>query len=112
MKLLREKIAKIKGKQNLTGKEVYEIIKNNPNEIGEVINEFIENLNIGLSNYVNIFKPEAICIGGSFTYYKDLLLEKLITKMNEENLSFYGEIPEIMVAKCGNDAGIIGATIC
>ncbi len=30
----------------------------------DIIEEFISDLNIGLSNIINIFEPEAICIGG------------------------------------------------
>jgi len=34
--------------------------------VEDIIGEFISDLNIGLSNMINIFEPEAICIGGRF----------------------------------------------
>lgn len=111
MKALKDEISDRKNIKSLTGQELYQIIKADNQDVKEVVDEFIDNLNIGLSNYVNIFKPEVICIGGSFVYYKDLLLGRLTGKMHEEKLCFYGEIPEILVAECKNDAGIIGATI-
>lgn len=99
MSALKSKMADIRNVNNVTGKELYEIIKS-PNEKEEqAINEFIEDLNIGLSNYINIFEPEAICIGGSFAYFEDILLNKLINEMHKNNLSFNGDIPEIVVAK-------------
>lgn len=45
------------------GIELYDMIKAGKMEIQPILDEFIENLNIGLSNYINIFEPEAIAIG-------------------------------------------------
>lgn len=35
-------------------------------DIEDIVEQFIFDLNIGLSNIINIFEPEAICIGGRF----------------------------------------------
>ena len=53
-------------------------------EIKIVIDEFIDNLSIGISNLINIFEPEAIGIGGSFVYFEELILEKLKENIKEE----------------------------
>ena len=42
-------------------------------------------LQLFTGNYINIFEPEAICIGGSFAHYGDLLLDKLKEKIEEED---------------------------
>ena len=63
-----------------------------------------------MTNVINIFEPECICLGGSFTYFEDLLLDKLKNSMQEANMTFNKSMPEILVAKSGNDAGMIGAT--
>lgn len=92
------------------GEELFELIrKNNPtNEdyeiIENVVSEYIENLSIGLINLVQIFGPEMIGIGGSFVYFKEVLLERLKEKMNKTNLI-------IETAILGNDAGMIGAVL-
>ncbi len=99
MKVLKEKVATKKGLTNITGQELYDIIENEENLVKEEIDEFIQNLNVGLASHINIFEPEAICIGGSFVHFADLLLNRLISKMNEENLEFNGEIPKIVIAK-------------
>ena len=49
-------------------------------EYQKFIDEYIDNLLIGLSNIINIIQPEAICIGGSFVYYEKILYTRLIEK--------------------------------
>ena len=81
----------------------YEIIKN-------VINEYIENLSIGIINLIEIFEPEVIGIGGSFIYFEDVFLKKLQNKINEVNAKKTSrEKIIIKTAILGNDAGMIGA---
>lgn len=48
------------------GVELYDMIKEEREEIKPIIDEFLDNLNIGLSNYINIFEPEAIAIRRKF----------------------------------------------
>ena len=80
--------------------------------IKQVIEEYTENLAIGISNLINIFEPEAIGIGGSFSYFEDFLLEKLKQKILNENLLFnYRSDIIIKSALLKNDAGIIGASM-
>ena len=110
MNALKEKIRLKKNLKEITGKSLYEIIKNEE-DVVDIIDEFIYNLCIGLINLIRIFEPEAICIGGSFAYFEDLLLEKILQKLKEINEKLNIIIPEIVIAKCGNDAGIIGSTI-
>lgn len=80
--------------------------------INEIIEDYIEDLSIGISNLINIFEPEVIGIGGSFVYFKDVLLDKLENKLLKDNLLFNSrkEI-KIETAILENDAGIIGAVL-
>ena len=71
--------------------------------------EYIENLSLGIISIVNIFEPQAISFGGGFTYYGDILISRL--KKNLKNKLFNNSCPEIIVAKYKNDAGLIGATM-
>ena len=100
------------------GQELFEMIKNNKKEnddyekIEKVVEEYIQNLSIGISNLINIFEPEAISIGGSFVYFKEVLLERLKKNILEQDLLF-NKRDDIVIetAVLGNDAGIIGATL-
>lgn len=108
----------IKEKLNLspdtTGKEIRELLENKQNyyQAQTVIDEYIQNLSIGLQNLIIMFKPEVISIGGSFTHYKEILLDKLIQNLNGQNANFIkNNIPPILIATLKNEAGIIGAII-
>ena len=51
-------------------------------------------------------------MGGSFVYFKDILLEKLEVELNKNGVLFNNqEIPKITIAKLKNDAGMIGSVI-
>lgn len=114
MKVLKDKVQKEFGKQNLSGEEVKDILidKNNKEKTEKIVDEYITDLSAGMANLINIFEPQTISIGGSFVYFKDILLDKLIQKLGEDNMLFNKqEVPKIVMAKLKNDAGIIGSAI-
>ncbi len=79
--------------------------------IEKSIENYIDNLIIGLSNIIDIFEPEAICLGGSFVHFEDILYQKLIDKYYTKRYVFNKQkMPDLKLATLGNDAGIIGAT--
>lgn len=81
-------------------------------QIQDEINEFIDYLRMGVCNLIDIFEPEIICFGGSFSYYEGHpVLKKLIEEINKPNMTFNDSKPEIVTAFFKNDAGIIGATV-
>ena len=78
-------------------------------EMNKIVDEYIEYLSIGLSNLINIFEPDVISIGGSFVHYERIFMKRLEKNLKEK---FKGRaIPLILLAKYGNDAGIIGASM-
>ena len=114
MKALKDKVQKSFENENLTGIEIKELLTDNKNneKIEKIIDEYIEDLKIGIANLINIFEPQTISIGGSFVYFKDILLDKLIQKLSEKNVLFNNqEPPKIIMAKLKNNAGIIGSVI-
>lgn len=97
-----------------TGEEIRKLLEDKSNYIlvEDVINNYIHNVVIGLENLISIFEPEIISIGGSFTHYKKILLNKLINELKNTNSIFVKDkVPKIVTATLKNDAGIIGATI-
>ena len=93
--------------------EFTKIVKENMTpEISKLIDEYVNDFEIGLSNIINILEPEAIAIGGSLSHYKELILDRVSKKIEEgENLFNKENPPRILCAKADNDAGIIGATL-
>lgn len=76
----------------------------------DVCDNYIKYLACGLTNVINAFQPEVVCIGGGVCNEGDTLLipvREIISKevytRNSPNNT------RILVAKLGNDAGIIGA---
>ena len=115
MKRFKEKIKAEFKLPDIDGKKIKEfIIQNNNNEkLNIIIDKYIDDLAIGVTNLINIFEPEAVSLGGSFSYYEDILLHRLEKRIIEKKELFNreGNIPKFVTAKLKNDAGIIGAAM-
>ena len=69
---------------------------------------------IGICNLIDIFEPEIVVLGGSFSHYEKShpVYKMLLDKINESQSRFNNvAAPKIELAKLKNNAGIIGATI-
>ena len=119
MKSFRDNLRKILGyTEKTSSQELLNILKNmkendkNYKEVQDLIDKYIKDLSIGISNLINIFEPEVIGIGGSFVYFEDILLEKLKRKLEEKDMLFnYRKEIKIEKAILENNAGIIGAIL-
>lgn len=88
-----------------------EILKNKDNvNVQKIIEKYINEIVYGISKISNIMKPQAICLGGGFTYYSDLLFDKFVNEFSKGKfLETTYVAPKIVVAEFKNDAGMIGA---
>ena len=119
MKALKNNLRKVLNCDEQTdSKQLLNILRNIKEEdknylhINNIIEQYIENLSIGISNLINIFEPEIVGIGGSFVYFKDILLEKLEKNLLDGELLFnLRDNINIETAILENDAGIIGAVL-
>ena len=111
MKCLKEKVAKAKNKKHITGEELEKILEENNEQINEILDEYIDNLSLGIANLINIFEPEVISLGGSFAFYERTILTKLVLRLEQEKIFNENNMPKIVVAKLKNDAGMIGAVL-
>ena len=76
----------------------------------EVVDFYIKALACGITNTINIFQPDILCIGGGVCNegdalllpVKELVAKEVYTRNSPKNT-------EIVIAKLGNDAGLIGA---
>ena len=114
LKRFKEKIVKEFNLKSINGECVRDFIRKNSDNptLRYMINSYIEDLSIGISNIINIFEPEAICLGGSFAEYEGILYEPLKNALINGNLLFNKRCDIIIkLAKLKNDAGIIGAAL-
>lgn len=94
----------------IDGAAIFEAAKKGDLASNEAIDEYVMYLAEGIVNFVNIFRPEKVLLGGGISHAGD----RLIQPVNEyvKKYCFGGSrayIPEVMQMMLGNDAGIIGA---
>ncbi|MCC8069109.1 MAG: ROK family glucokinase [Ruminococcus sp.] len=88
----------------------YDAMRMGDKSATEVVDKFTKYLASGLTNVINIFQPEVLCIGGGvcnegdalLNPVKELIAKEVYTKNSPKNT-------DVVIAKLGNDAGIIGA---
>ena len=105
---LMHEIAKEEGK--VSGKTAFVAAKRGDRAGQDVVDAYINYIGEGLVNLANIFRPDAILIGGGISRERDYLTIPLQKKMDAE--AYGGEHnPRVIVkaASLQNDAGILGA---
>jgi glucokinase len=99
-------VEKINGKTSFDGKRAGDKVAT------EVVDNYIEELGEGIINYINIFQPEIILIGGGISNEGEYLLEPLREYVFKYS---YGSnmLPRTKIERAAlkNDAGIIGAAM-
>ncbi len=75
--------------------------------------DYVSYLAAGVTNLINILQPEAVAIGGGVAAAPDGLLFTPLREIVERECypRHTGQIPRIVRAELGNDAGIIGAAL-
>ena len=114
MKRFKERVKKVLQLDNIDAPDLVGILESNLQkpEVRELVNNYIENMIVGLSNIIDIFEPEAICLGGSFVFFKDIFYDKLVDEMDKRKYFFNKDSKtNIVLAELKNDAGILGAVM-
>lgn len=115
IRAFRNKVAEVLDIDNdFSGQYLREkLLDFNNEKVKEVVDQFIEDLSIGICNLIDMFEPEIVVLGGSFSYYEgNPVYDRLLEKIKDRNSRFNSmSMPKIELAKLKNDAGIIGATI-
>ena len=105
IRLVKEKTGKI-----LNGKEIFDLEKKEIVEYQEVISEWIENLTDGLSSIVYCFNPANIILGGGVIEQGEPLINRIKNSLFKKIGLQFKEKLNIIQAKLGNNAGMIGAS--
>ncbi len=93
----------------VTGKTAFDYQESDP-YAKAVVDGYIKMLACGITNFANIFRPEAVILGGGVCAQGDALVKPLQALVDKE--LFAGKLgPQvpILIAKLGNSAGLLGA---
>ena len=95
---------------NVEGKTVFDAKDAGDKTAEKVVKNYIRYLAEGVTNLVNVFRPEAIVLGGGVCAQGDKLIKPLKRKVNAHAYGGVKYAPvEIVTASLGNDAGLCGA---
>lgn len=95
---------------NASGRTAYDGMRADDEAAKEVVKKYEEYVACGITNMVNIFQPEVLCIGGGISKEGDTLLAPIIEVVDAESFTKNVEKQTVVkIAELGNDAGIIGA---
>ena len=105
IRLVKERTGK-----TLNGKEIFDLEKKEIVEYQEVISEWIENLTDGLSSIVYCFNPANMILGGGVIGQGEALINRIKNSLFKKIGPQFKEKLNIIQAKLGNNAGMIGAS--
>ena len=91
----------------LNGREIFSPEHFNNPEIKNIIDNWIDEIVIGLSSLIFVFNPSLIILGGGIMN-QNYIVEKIKDKIKERDIHSFKSV-EIKKAQLGNKAGIIGA---
>ncbi len=93
---------------NVNGLTAFEAWRRGDSSATKVVNNYFKYIAVGITDMINIFQPELICIGGGISNEKENLTRPVNALVKKE---LYGgdERDIVVTAELGNDAGIIGA---
>ncbi len=77
-----------------------------------ILENYQEYVACGLTNLINIFQPEIVCVGGGVSKQGEILLAPIRSYVDREEYARTGEKrAQIVPAQLFNDAGIVGAAL-
>ena len=102
----------VKKSGSVTGRTAFDAWRVGDAEASEVVSMYAKYLINGITNMVNIFQPEILCIGGGISGEGQTLIDLIEKQVYIEQ---YGSgivrSTKLKIAELGNDAGIVGAAL-
>ena len=97
--------------KNVDGRIPFECAKLGDETALKVVDNYVKYLSEGIMSFLNIFRPEAIIIGGGVSGAGEYLLSKIEKYCKKYYYGFKNTPkPDFYIATLGNDAGILGAS--
>lgn len=100
------------GLDKVTGKTAFDYADTDP-AAKKVVDAYIYNLACGIINLANVFRPQAVILGGGVAEQGDRLIAPLQERLDKKIFGGQGYAPvKIVKASLGNLAGALGAAAC
>lgn len=93
------------------GLDVFKYVEKGDQEIVNVVNNFYNNLAIGITNIIYSINPDLIVLGGGITARGEDFLNELIEFIKPKMSPYIFNNTKFKIAKFKNNAGMIGAFI-
>ena len=98
--------------ENVDGRTAFNAMYKGDKAAKEVVDKYIKYVAVGVTNIINTFQPDVVCIGGGISNEGDNLLDPIREFAERERYSKYAKKQTaICKAVLKNDAGIIGAAL-
>lgn len=98
--------------EKVNGRTAFDGMRKGDTAAKQVVDTYIRCLAAGVTNVINIFQPDVLCIGGGIGCEGEPLLAPLRAYAEKERYSIHcGKQTQICSAVLGNDAGVIGAAL-
>lgn len=95
-------------KEGVTGKIIVDgYLEGDPYAI-QAMQKHFEYLATGIASLVNIFSPQKVVLGGGISEAGKFYLDEIITRVKQRAMSGTIQHTEIVLAKLGNQAGLLG----
>ncbi len=96
--------------EKMNGKFFFEAVRKGDSGALMVYDRYLDHLVCGLADFANIFRPDAIILGGGISAVGEVLTEPLMERLNKEAYggNDYAHV-KIITSDLANDAGLFGA---
>lgn len=93
----------------IDGRYIFKQVSEGNEAIRDILEDWIEDISVGLIGLIHIFNPETVIIGGGVSQQEELFIQPLKEKILNKVMPCFRENLRICAAELGNYAGLLGA---
>ncbi|MBQ6707428.1 MAG: ROK family protein [Clostridia bacterium] len=96
----------------VSGRTSFDAMRQGDDVAKAVVDKYIYYVSVGISNIINTFQPEIVCVGGGISNENETLLQPIRDNVKKEVYTKDSDIStKILKAQLGNNAGVIGSAL-
>ncbi len=93
----------------IDGRYIFKQVSEGNEAIRDILEDWIEDIAVGLIGLIHIFNPETVIVGGGVSQQEELFIQPLKEKILNKVMPCFRENLRICAAELGNYAGLLGA---